>query len=383
MGTTFVELLLAMAITLIVVAMVATVAAPVRADFQARLEMADVEQRLRTAVDALTSDVEMAGAGPYAGTLTGPLVGALPPVLPLRFGVDAPGSARDDAISVIYVPTTAAQAVLAQPLALDGGAAWIAREPGCPVDDASCGFRAGMRVLVYDGEGAFDLFTIDDAQNDRLSLRVVGTDGARVFPPGSKIVEAVLRIYDLDPGDAESGPELMRDDGGGREPLVDHVVRLQVAYEADPLPPQAFGPADDSASAQTTYGPRPPREDVAVGEWPPGENCAFARDPVSGRPVPRLSVLGAGEGPLVALPMASVQDGPWCPDAAAVNRYDADLLRVRHVRITIRVESAIDALRGPASLLFARGGQASSAHALVPDRETVLELAPRNLASLR
>jgi hypothetical protein len=66
-----------------------------------------------------------------------------------------------------------------------------------------------------------------------------------------------------------------------------------------------------------------------------------------------------------------------------VNRYDADLLRIRRVRITIRVESAIEALRGPASLLFARGGQASSVHALVPDREVTLELAPRNLASVR
>jgi hypothetical protein len=372
-----------MAITLIVVAMLAAIAAPIRADFQARLETADVEQRLRTAGDALTADVLMAGAGAYAGTLSGPLVRALPPVLPLRFGVDAAGSARADAISVIDVPSTAAQAALAQPLAVDGGPAWIAREPGCPVNDASCGFRAGMHALVYDGEGAFDLFTIEDVQGDRLSLRLIGSDGARVFPPGSKIVEAALRIYDLDPGDAESGPQLMRDAGGGREPFVDHVVLLQVAYEGDPLPPQTLVSTDDAVEPWTTYGPRPPAEETTVGEWPPGENCAFARDPGSGLAVPRLPILGPGDGPLVGLALSSVQDGPWCPDAAAVNRYDADLLRIRRVRITIRVESAIAALRGPASLLFARGGQASSAHALVPDRETVLELAPRNLAGIR
>lgn len=381
----FIELLLAMAITLIVVAMMATVAAPIRADFQARLEAADVEQRLRTAGDALASDVLMAGAGAYAGTLSGPLIGALPAVLPQRFGADPPGTARADALSVIYVPATAAQAMLAQPLAVDGGTAWIAREPGCPVSDASCGFRTEMRVLVYDGEGAFDLFTIEDAAGDRLALRLIGSDGARVLPAGSKIVEAVVRIYDFDPEDAGDGPQLMRDAGGGREPFVDHFVRLEVAYAGDPLPPRVLAAADDSTGPWTTYGPRPPGEDVTVGEWPAGENCVFARDPVTGLPEPRAELpgLGPGDGPLVPLPLASFEDGPWCPGAAAVNRYDADLLRIRHVRITIRAESAIEALRGPASLLFARGGHASSVRSLVPDREAVLDLSPRNLAGIR
>jgi hypothetical protein len=50
-------------------------------------------------------------------------------------------------------------------------------------------------------------------------------------------------------------------------------------------------------------------------------------------------------------------DGPWCPDAVNQNRWDADLLRIRRVAITIRVEAALSALRGPAGMLFTNGAR--------------------------
>jgi len=61
----------------------------------------------------------MAGAGAYGGGQVGPLARAFAPVLPFRRGVSGgapPGSVRTDTITVISVPTTAAQTTLAADL---------------------------------------------------------------------------------------------------------------------------------------------------------------------------------------------------------------------------------------------------------------------------
>src|SRR5262249_55123217 len=80
---------------------------------------------------------------------------------------------------------------------------------------------------------------------------------------------------------------------------------------------------------------------------------------------------------------AALVDGPWRPDASSVERWDEDLLRVRTVGVTIRVESAIDALRGPAGALFARGGTATDPRTWVPDLEVRFTVSPRNLGLRR
>jgi hypothetical protein len=86
---------------------------------------------------------------------------------------------------------------------------------------------------------------------------------------------------------------------------------------------------------------------------------------------------------LVPLEPATFTDGPWCPDAVNPNRFDADLLRIRRIVVTLRVESAAASLRGPAGPLFARGGTASTAHGLVPDQEIRFDVTPRNMNLLR
>jgi hypothetical protein len=89
-------------------------------------------------------------------------------------------------------------------------------------------------------------------------------------------------------------------------------------------------------------------------------------------------VLGGGTI-LVALSAGTLTDGPWCPDGVNPNRFDADLLRIRRIAVTLRVESAAAALRGPAGQLFARAGTSTSAHRLLPDREIRFDVSPRNL----
>lgn len=80
-----------------------------------------------------------------------------------------------------------------------------------------------------------------------------------------------------------------------------------------------------------------------------------------------------------ALAPSQLTDGPWLPDAADPARWDADLARIRTVSVTIRVQSAIAALRGPAGVLFANGGTATAARRWAPDMTVHFLVAPRNL----
>jgi hypothetical protein len=76
---------------------------------------------------------------------------------------------------------------------------------------------------------------------------------------------------------------------------------------------------------------------------------------------------------------AQLTDGPWCPDAMNPNRWDADLLRIRKIAVTLRVESAVEALRGPAGTLFVHGGTSRGGHRFAPDQEVRFQVSPRNL----
>jgi hypothetical protein len=97
--------------------------------------------------------------------------------------------------------------------------------------------------------------------------------------------------------------------------------------------------------------------------------------------VPRLAVLGAGQGQ-VELTQAQLTDGPWCPGADAAkypNRFDADLFRVRRVKVTMRVQAAVAALRGPAGVLFAHAGTSNGGAKIAPDQEITFSVTPRNM----
>jgi hypothetical protein len=76
-------------------------------------------------------------------------------------------------------------------------------------------------------------------------------------------------------------------------------------------------------------------------------------------------------------------DGPWCPDEARANRFDADLLRIRRIRVHLRVQTVSAALRGPAGLLFMRAGTSNSAERFVPDQEIRFDVTPRNMNGRR
>ena len=381
-GFTLVELLVSTAVTLCATAALLAVVNPARGVFTAETEASDMQQRLRVTNDVLFNDLIMAGAGADFGAGRGPLTDSFAAILPYhqaRGNGDPPGSFRSDAITVIYVPSTKAQTTIAGPQAAHSGALQVNIAAGCGLNDAVCGFSRATLAVVYDSTGSFDVFRITGVQGSRLELQHALDDSPTVHPAGSLIAQAVVRSYFLK-ADAAGASQLMRDDGDGGPvaPLVDHVVRLAFEYFGTPIPPRMRKSLLDPAGPWTTYGPKPPLPGDQPTAYPPGENCVYTSDE-SALPQPRLATLTVESSrALVRLTAAELTDGPWCPDTAASNRFDADLLRIRSIAVTVRVESAIDALRGPASTLFARNGTSTGSRVL-PDQEIRFRVTPRNL----
>jgi hypothetical protein len=129
-------------------------------------------------------------------------------------------------------------------------------------------------------------------------------------------------------------------------PLVDHVVALRFEYYADPRPDAVAAPASGES------------------------NCAYGGSP----PVSILANLGgSAPKPLTA---ALLTDGPVCGQSPY--RFDADLLRIRRVSVTIRIEAESAEFRagGPA---FASPGIARGGARMLPDLETTVDVTPRNM----
>jgi prepilin-type N-terminal cleavage/methylation domain-containing protein len=391
-GFTLIELLVAMGIMLAVTAAVFAVVNPAQAVFLAQPEAADLQQRLRVAVETLRGDLLTAGAGPtIASPARGPLSRYLAPVMPYRSGdlrAD-PASGlfhRADTISVVYVPPTSAEARIAVARG-SGSALDVETAANCgpvAIPDRVCGFQRGMRVLLVEPGGASATATVASVAGSEMQLH--GNFPAASYGSGDAVIaEVATHTYYLKADPRTNTFQLMHYDGHLTDfPVVDNVVALRFAYFGDPFPPALLPGVDltDRSGPWTTYGPRPPpldRDDPGDA-WPAGENCIFAV--VSGAHAPRLGTLVATAGSLATLEAATLTDGPWCPDVTSARRYDADLLRVRRIHVTLRVQAGAASLRGPAGVLFARGGSAT-ADRWVPDLQIEFDVAPRNLNSGR
>ena len=390
-GFTLAEVLIAAALILAVSGSALVLMDGMRAAFDGQIGRFDLEQRLRAAVLALERDLQMAGAGVTAGVEPGSLLAYLPAVVPYRrgqIGDDAAAGVRhrEGTVSVMYVPSRSAQARVRG--ALEAGLTLIVETwPNCgPAShEQLCGFTAGMRTAIIDPSGVYDLATVSDVDGTRVVLRLGDAAASRYDGGRAVLTEVSADTYSLDADGGDGVPRLMQYDGFRTDrPIVDHVVSLALEYFGDPDPPQRLE-ADAlrrSRGPRATYGPSPP--DVGIDDpsdtWGPGENCLFSR--ADDAWVPRLTRLNFDHS-LVPLTPAQLQDGPWCADAATRGRYDADLLRIRRIRVHLRVQAAAATLRGPAGQLFAHAGSSSRAERFVPDVRLTFDVSPRNLSGGR
>jgi hypothetical protein len=389
-GFSLLELLIATMVLLVVTGGALRLISPAGNAFAAQPEAADLQQRLRVGVDSLRHELLMAGAGTYTGSPVGPLVYQFAPILPHAVGTLVPGSPdHPDAavITVMYVPSTPAQTTTSTDLTSDGAELRVRAQPGCPVGDALCGFRQGMHVVIFDAFGRYDVFTIASVVADAMRLRHRDDRFTTAYPAGSFITELVSRTFYMD----ASERRLYSYDGfRSNLPILDNVVGLAFDYFGEPSPPVLRSAVVGIAAPTTTYGPSPPPPmvDTTGDDWGAGENCTFRMS--DGVQVARLADWGGGSGPgaLVPIPYTQVNDGPWCPGvtnaagAALSMRFDADMLRVRRVRVTLRVQAGAEGLRGAnpvGQLLFIHPGPARQGGRIVPDQEVRFEVTPRNM----
>ena len=367
-GFSVVELIVAVAIMLVVTGAIFGLTYPAQAMFQVEPERADMQQRLRIAVEAMSRDIMMAGAG---GQISG---GAIVPgrsfatVLPLRRGrqsPDAPGAFFQDRVSVVYEPPAAAETIVSEPVA-SPGVVPVQPQPGCPATAPLCGFRANQLAAVYDATGAHDIFRIVAVQDSPPLLVGDGAPFSRVYDAGAVVAEVQAATYWLQ-DDVRAGiHRLMRYDGWQTDaPVADNIIALTFEYFGDPTPPVLRRSLDEAQGPWTSYGPRPPLADVddpSTPSYGAGENCIFAVDSGVTITRPEMSDLGSSLSSLVRLDAERLTDGPWCPDPTSPVRFDADVLRIRRVHVTLQVRS---------------GRRFVFAH--VPDLQIAFDVAPRNL----
>jgi type II secretory pathway pseudopilin PulG len=344
-GFSLVELLVATTMLLVVLGGFMSAATPAMQVARSAPEGVDAEQRARAGADLLMRDLYAAGAGLDAGPLAGPLMRYFPPVLPRRVvgGLDGPTAATSDAISLLWTPATLAQSTLAAPLAAT--TAVLAASPGCLVTLPTCHFLPNTHVVIFDDRAHFDLFSVVQAAGGDLTLRALGTASGYAYAAAANISEIQTRIYYVDP----VSRTLRMSDGDATDvPVLDDVVRFRVEYFGSTSPP-----------AQ----PKPP-----LGTT----NCLY--DAAGTWLAPPVAADEIADG-LAAMPLASFSDGPWCGSGLAA--FDADLLRVRRIRVTLGLQASLETMRGTGAL-FAHPGTSRSVWTSVPDAQIVFDVTPRN-----
>jgi len=386
-GYSLIELLIASGVTLIIIASVFGLLHIGQMTFVTQPDAVDLQQRLRVVADSLTRDLIMVGAGFTRGRARGSLLGLFAPLLPYRAGLrdpDAPGSFRTDRVTMFHVPPGAPEATIGDPIMSPVATVRITADAGCEQVNQACGFQSGMPVLVVDDAGRFNAFTVTAVTGNLLDLQLRDPQLAGTFAPGARIGAIAVGIYSLKTDPAAGIHQLLEYDGyRSEQPVSDDIVGMQFEYFGDPAPPTIVRVWSDPDGPWTTYGPKPPApdEDDLRDAWPAGENCAFRLQGTAH--VPRLPALGAADALLVPIGAGLLTDGPWCPDSNTPNRFDADLLRIRRVRVTVRAQAASVSLRAAAGRLFARPGTSRGGGMMVPDGYITFDVTPRNLNARR
>jgi prepilin-type N-terminal cleavage/methylation domain-containing protein len=352
-GFSLVELLVATLLVSIVGLMVMSFVSHGFRVARARPEAGDLHQRLRVAAETIANDLRQAGAGLAHGEDAGSLSPSIAPIVPARTGALSPDpavSAFADRISIFYAPEGAWQGRLSADLTDPTASVPVdPASPRCPAAGL-CGFADGSRAILLDRTGpdaGYDAFTVTGiagaltrgSPNPLLSRPYVAAD--------TLLLPIVQRVYYLD----RSQRRLMLYDGYVTDlPLVDNVTDLSFSYFVSP-----------------SAGDVPPPPDG-------GTSCLYTGSP----PAPTLTDFG-GLTPR-RLGLAELQDGPIC--GTGPSRFDGDLLRIRRVRVTLRLDVSSDDLRGTAPA-YSRAGRAQAGDSLVPDYEVSFDVWPQNLWPIR
>ena len=150
--------------------------------------------RVSVGIDTLQKDIVMAGAGTYSGPAAGTLSYFMAPIMPYKaFGnTTDPESGvyfRTDAISLLYVPPTPSQTTISQDMPQPSAELKVHPQPNCPGGSSNdlCGFEIGDRLIIFDAEGNWDLFTVTQVQDAAAHLQHQGQPFTVGYATGSNV----------------------------------------------------------------------------------------------------------------------------------------------------------------------------------------------------
>jgi prepilin-type N-terminal cleavage/methylation domain-containing protein len=347
-GFSLIESLIALVLMLVVTSAAFTLVNTGTTASQTQPEVLDMQQRARVASDLLFRDLFMAGAGVYAGPQTGALNSFFPPIVPRRLGLwgDAYNVVNSDAATISYIPNTYSQTTIRDPMPISSEELKVEDMPNCPKGKKLCGFESGMVLIIFDDLGHFDFFTVTEVQDSAAHIQHRQQDLSYPYQPGAIVTQAESHTYYFD----QANRQLRHYDGYMTDvPVVDNVVGVLFEYFGDPDPP---------------ISPKPP-SGVA--------NCLYD---AAGNLAGGLATLSTQGASLAELPLAMLNDGPWC--GGGQNRFDADLLRVKQVRVTLRMQTGNAAFRATGAD-YAVAGRSREALRNIADYTVQFEVSPRNM----
>jgi prepilin-type N-terminal cleavage/methylation domain-containing protein len=347
-GFSLLEVLISTAISLSAALIACRLAVGAQTHWRVAGARVDLQQRARAVADTLSRALLEAGAGPQAGPAYGPLSRYVPGVLPRRIGLrgaHAFDQFRRDVFTAIRVIADTTHATLSLPMPPGSTVMELAAVNGCAVP--TCGFVEGSTVMLVDPDGSYDTFTVTDVAGASLTVRARGPGSGRTHRAGSPVLSIDSSSFFVDP----TSSVLHRYDGDSSDvPAIDDVVAMDVRYYGGTQPP---------------LWPRPP-----TGE----SNCLYdAAGAYQSALMPALT----GVAGLIEMTAGMLSDGPWCGSGGT--QFDADLLRLRRVRISVRLQASDPAVRGSDRQRFFNPGPATRETSMVPDVIVLIDTIPRNL----
>ncbi len=190
------EALVALALMALILTGVVTLVLQTTRLVQAHPDRLELHQRARVALDLITRDLRSAGAGVDRGPTTGVLADTIPPVWPRRIGRggDAPGVARDNAITILAVPDTLAQTVTAAVVAPSAMSVDVEHAAHCTAARPACGFGVRTTVGIFDPAGRLGLWDTQSVTNRTLVVRSLAGP-LESFDEGAVVTELRVRGY--------------------------------------------------------------------------------------------------------------------------------------------------------------------------------------------
>ncbi len=201
---------MALLICSIIAAIIGAMVPPSRAAFEQTPAALDLQQRGRTAIDAIGQAVRSAG-----------LIGLVPPLV-----LSVPDQSGERFTRLLAIARTlhAAEGILDSAQQGPSGDL-VLSQSSCPAVREVCGFTRGASAVIADGAGRFDLFSVA-ATNDGINSVSSSVFFAESYPAGSVVVEVDAYLFRLDAQPDGSKTLVRQTVAGAIQPIVDHVADL-------------------------------------------------------------------------------------------------------------------------------------------------------------